>query len=55
MRKKWKCLNCGAEFETEWIPYFMVKCPYCGSKNVHRIDTYRGRGFGARYRRGICR
>ena len=55
MRKKiWVCMNCGNEFETDWIPYYMVKCPYCGSSNVHRIDEARGHGYGPRYRRGVC-
>jgi len=33
----------------------MVKCPRCGSRRVHRIDARRGRGYGPRYRRGVCR
>jgi len=55
MKKRWKCGNCGREFETGWIPYFLVKCPSCGSKNVYRIDELRGKGFGVRARRGICK
>jgi len=54
MNKRWRCLDCGHEFETPWIPFNFVKCPRCGSKNVVRVDPYRGRGFGARHRRGIC-
>jgi len=33
----------------------MVSCPACGSKRVHRIDARRGRGYGARAKRGICK
>jgi len=55
MKKKWVCMNCGYEFETSWIPFYMVKCPKCGSKMVHRIDENRGKGFGRRQRRSICR
>jgi len=55
MKKKWVCMNCGHEFETPWMPFYMVKCPKCGSKMVHRIDENRGKGFGRRQRRGICR
>jgi len=54
MRKKWVCMDCGHEFETPWIPFNMVKCPRCGSARVHRIDSGRGRGYGPRFRRGVC-
>jgi len=52
--KRWKCLSCGHEFETPWIPFHAVQCPKCGSKNVVRIDAARGRGWGPRWRRGLC-
>jgi len=55
LRKKWVCVNCGHEFETPWIPSQFVKCPNCGSNLVHRIDQLRGKGFGNRFRRGLCR
>jgi len=54
VKKRWVCMDCGYEFETPWIPFNMVKCPRCGSKNVHRIDEKRGFGYGPRHRRGIC-
>jgi len=55
MEKKWKCLDCGKEFSTPWIPFSMVSCPACGSRRVHRIDARRGKGYGVRARRGICK
>jgi len=55
MKKVWICRNCGTQFETPWIPFSYAKCPNCGSKDVYRIDEKRGKGFGPRYRRGICR
>gem|GEM_PF-3472962 len=55
LKKKWKCFDCGNVFETEWIPSFLVKCPKCNSTRVYRIDKYRGKGFGRRLKRGICR
>jgi len=54
MKKKWVCMDCGHEFETPWVPFSSVKCPRCGSARVHRIDSGRGRGYGPRYRRGVC-
>jgi len=54
MKKKWRCKDCQYEFETSWIPYFMVRCPRCGSKNVYRIDKLKGKGFGPRFKRGVC-
>jgi len=53
--KKWRCLDCGYEFETPWIPSSFVRCPRCGSNRVFRIDPYRGRGGRPdRWRRGLC-
>jgi len=54
MQKRWKCLDCGKEFSTQWIPFTMVRCPSCGSKRIYRVDARRGRGYGVRARRGIC-
>ena len=48
-------MNCGCEFETSWISSQFVSCPKCGSRRIVRIDPYRGRGIGPRFRRGICR
>ena len=53
--KRWRCMDCGHEFETGWIPSSMVSCPRCGSRRVYRIDPERGKGYGPRYKRGICR
>lgn len=55
MKKRWCCKECGNEFETSWIPYFFVKCPRCGSRNVYRVDELRGKGFGPRFKRKICK
>ncbi len=52
--KTWKCLRCGHVFTTEWKPFFLVRCPMCGSGAVVRVDVLRGRGFGPRYGRGVC-
>ena len=54
MKKRWRCKDCQYEFETSWIPYFMVSCPRCGSKNVYRIDKLKGKGLGSRFKRGVC-
>jgi len=55
MNKRWVCMDCGCEFETAWIPFNMVKCPKCGSRRVYRIDDQRGKGYGRRMKRGVCR
>jgi len=55
MEKEWYCMHCGCKFKTAWVPFNLVKCPKCGSRQVHRIDAQRGKGYGARHRRGICR
>ena len=55
MEKKWRCMDCGHEFTTPWIPSQYVECPRCGSRRVYRTDRRRGRGTGPRWRRGICR
>ena len=54
-KKKWKCMDCGSEFETDWIPSSFVECPNCGSKNIYRIDRARGKGVGPRHRRRLCK
>ncbi len=45
--RRFRCYDCGNEFE---VPYGtggmgrQMKCPKCGSNNIHRIDTGGGRG-----------
>jgi len=55
LTKEWYCANCGRRFRTPWLPSMFVVCPFCGSRRVYRVDARRGRGYGPRYRRGICR
>jgi predicted RNA-binding Zn-ribbon protein involved in translation (DUF1610 family) len=56
--RKFRCADCGAEFEE---PYGtgMPVCPKCGSSNVFRIDESAGqgmgRGMGATQGRGLGR
>lgn len=53
--RKFKCLNCGYEFE---LPYGVprpMQCPKCGApvNAIVRVDRGAGRGRGQR--RGFCR
>ncbi|HEX54619.1 MAG: hypothetical protein DRO90_02115 [Candidatus Altiarchaeales archaeon] len=48
--RRFKCYNCNHEFE---VPYGTgvrgrdMKCPKCGSNNIHRLDAGpRGMGMG---------
>ncbi|AEA33523.1 hypothetical protein [Hippea maritima] len=45
MNRKFKCTDCGAEFEEPFGTGRPV-CPKCGSDNVFRIDEYAGMGRG---------
>ena len=56
MKKKvWMCRDCGKKFSTQWVPFSEVSCPNCGSSNVHRVDSLRGRRYGPRHKRMVCR
>ena len=57
LKKKWYCSKCGQEFETPWIPSQFVTCPNCGAdhKFIFRVDEFKGKGFGNRFRRKICK
>ncbi len=56
MMRKFKCADCGAEFE-EPFGTGRPNCPKCGSENVYRIDEYAGmgRGMGKGMGRGMGR
>ncbi len=48
-KRKFKCYDCGNEFD---VPYGtggmgrQMKCPKCGSNNIHRVDSGPGAGRG---------
>jgi DNA-directed RNA polymerase subunit RPC12/RpoP len=49
LKKVWKCIRCGAVFETDWLPRNMIACPKCGERAwLIRVDQNRGwrRGLG---------
>lgn len=50
--RKFKCADCGAEFEEPYGTGLPV-CPKCGSSNVLRIDENAGQGMGRGLGRGM--
>ncbi|MBO8181573.1 MAG: DUF134 domain-containing protein [Archaeoglobus sp.] len=50
--RRFKCYDCGYEWEEPFGTGRPETCPKCGSANIHRMDPGRGRGKGGRGGRG---
>lgn len=44
--RRFRCFDCGYEWEEPYGTGRPEACPKCGSPNIHRIDPGRGRGGG---------
>ncbi len=50
--RRFRCFDCGYEWEEPYGTGRPEACPKCGSPNIHRVDPGRGRGRGGGGGRG---